>query len=68
MTRWYKLPQEAADAVAADGITRLVQGVDQDGATQDHVMWRNPQGIVQSTLASEWKGQPTLDTMLRWKA
>lgn len=66
--KWYKLPQAAADAVEADGVPRIVQGVDQDGQTQDHVMWRNPRGAVQSTLASAWVGPPLLMKIIRWEA
>jgi len=57
--KWYKLPQGASDAVAADGIPRQATAIDQDGNESQHVLYIDLAitPAVQSMLLSEWTGE-----------
>jgi hypothetical protein len=61
----YKLPQEAANAVAQDKQPRIAIAIDQDGQKSEHVLYIDSAvtPAVQSCLLSDWKG-PTVT--LRW--
>lgn len=57
--RYYRLLDDLADAVRADGLPREVRAVDQDGAESIHMLFRDGD-VVRSCLLADWPAEQTV--------